>query len=399
MKIPSFSGPPLRLALFYAAAFLYVGVHLPFWPVWLKSRGVDAAEIGIILSAAAWIRAVVPPLIAQVADRRGERKRAIVLLMGVTCLAYLGYSGAYGFWPLLAISAFAAVCFSAVLPLGENLAMLAAHAHGFDYGRVRLWGSLTFIVGATFGGSLLVGRPDDMVLWLVLGALGLTLLASFALPNIRPPAASGRRPPLLDLVRNRVFVVFLCAAGLVQASHAAYYGFATLHWRAAGLGDVVIGALWAEGVVAEIVLFAFSGAVVARLGPMRLLGIAAIAGIVRWSVLGLTSDLGVLVAIQLLHAFTFAAAHLAAMHFLQRAIPADNSATAQSLYAGFAMGIATGFAMIVAGQLYAIYGGAAFQAMAVVALLGGCTGLLLARIWHGGVITTQGTTSRLGRGP
>ena len=380
---------PFPLGLFYAAAFLYVGVHLPFWPVWLASRGVEAAEIGILLSAAAWIRAVVPPLIAHGADRRGERKRVIVLLLAATCLAYLAYTGAHGFWPLLAVGALAAACFSAVIPLGENLAMLAARQRGFDYGRVRLWGSLTFIAGAAFGGRLLAGRPDDLVLWLVLAALALTLAASFALPDVRPPPARGPGPPSSDLLRNRVFVVFLCAAGLIQASHAAYYGFATLHWRAAGLDDGTIGALWAEGVVAEVALFAFSGAVVARLGPLRLLGIAAVAGILRWSVLGLSTDLAVLAAVQLLHAATFAAAHLAAMHFLQRAIPAAWSATAQSLYAGFAMGVAMGLAMIAAGQLYAAFGGAAFHAMAAMAAAGGGLTLVLARMWSGGPVATQ----------
>ena len=98
-----------------------------------------------------------------------------------------------------------------------------------------------------------------------------------------------------------MFVIFLIAVGLVQASHAAYYGFATIHWRAAGLSDDVIGALWAEGVLAEIVLFAFSGAVVRRLGPVRLLLLGAAAGIVRWAIIGSTTDLVAVAGVQWLH--------------------------------------------------------------------------------------------------
>ncbi|NQU70565.1 MAG: MFS transporter, partial [Rhodospirillales bacterium] len=325
----------IPISLFFAAVFLFIGVHLPFWPVWLTAHGVAATEIGILLSVSSWIRAFAPPLIAQIADRTGKTKPLIVLMVAATLASFFLFTFTAGFWPLLAVSALAALTFGAVLPLTENLAMRASHEHGFDYGRVRLWGSLTFILGATFGGRLLVGREADFILTLLLGTLGLTLIASLALPN--PPAAqkaTGARRPIAHLLSRPIFIVFLLAVGLTQASHAALYGFGTLHWRAAGIADDVIGMLWAEGVIAEIALFAFSGAVARRLGPMRLLALGVAAGLIRWGVLGLTTELWALVAVQGLHALTFAATHLAAMHFLLRAVPASYSSTAQSLYSG-----------------------------------------------------------------
>jgi len=376
----------VRIALFYAAIFLFVGIHLPFWPVWLTSRGVGAAEIGIVLSAAAWIRAFAQPLIAQAADRRGERKRLIVALMMATLAGTALYAAADGFWEILGVSVLVAIVFSAVMPLGENLAMLSAHRNGFDYGRVRLWGSLTFIVGATFGGRLLVGREADLILWLLLGTLALSVVAALMLPDFRAPPVEKKHAPISRLLRNRVFIVFLLAVGFTQASHAVYYGFATLAWTAAGISNDIIGALWAEGVVAEVILFAFSGAVARRLGPVKLLAIGVVGGLVRWVTLGLTADLGILAVVQLLHAATFAATHLAAMHFLLRAIPAEFSATAQGLYAGLATGVLMGLAMIVAGTLYAAFGGAAFLAMAALSLTGGLAAIALARLWKGGEI-------------
>ncbi len=376
----------IRIALFYAAVFLFVGVHLPFWPVWLTSRGVDAAEIGIILSAAAWVRAVAPPFLAHAADRRGERKRLIAGLVAATLAAYALFALADGFWPLLTVTILAALAFGAVIPLGENLGMLSAHEGGFDYGRARLWGSLTFIVGAAFGGRLLLGHEPDLILVLLLGGLGLTFVATLMLPDLRTAPAETRHPPFARLLGQPVFVVFLLAAGLTQASHAAYYGFATLHWRAAGIPDDVIGALWAEGVVAEVALFAFSGAVARKLGPVRLMWLGVGAGIVRWSVLGLTTNLAVLAVVQPLHALTFAAAHLGAMHFLLRAVPPAYSATAQSLYSGLAAGGLMGFAMIATGALYGGAGGAAFLAMAGLSLASGVAVFALARMWRKGEI-------------
>ena len=127
-----------------------------------------------------------------------------------------------------------------------------------------------------------------------------------------------------------------------------------------------------RGVVAEILLFSVSGFFVAPLGPMALLMLAGISGVARWTVLAQTTDMTSLVAVQVLHAITFGAVHLGAMHFVARNAPPGLSATAQGLYAS-ASGLAMGLAMIGAGSLFANFGGKAFFAMAIVSAIG--TGL------------------------
>ena len=116
--------------------------------------------------------------------------------------------------------------------------------------------------------------------------------------------------------------------------------------------------------------------------------LGAAAGIVRWGILGSTADLAVIAAVQWLHAFTFAATHLGAMHFLARAVPREHSATAQTLYAALGVGVLMGLAMIVSGEIYGAFAGAAFHVMAVMSMLGGLTGLALARSWRGGRVLT-----------
>lgn len=368
-----------RLSLFYAAIFLVIGLLVPFWPVWLESRGMTETEIGVLLAAAMLMRAASNPLVAQAADRHGSRRRMIVILSWGALAAYGLFVPAEGFWALLAVGIVASVFFSSMLPLVETVTMAKVQGDGLDYGRMRLWGSLSFILAATLGGWALVGRPDDMVLWMVLAALALVVAAAAAMPDAKVPAAMPRRrAPLAGLLRDPRFVGFLLCASLLQASHAVYYGFATLHWRAAGHSATVIGALWAEGVIAEVVLFAFSGAAVARLGPRGLLALAACAGIVRWSVLGLGTGLGALVAVQFLHAFTFGATHLATMHFIARNVAPEVAATAQSLYSSTAMGVVMGLVMMTTGWLYAAFAGGAFFAMAALSLAGGAMAAALA---------------------
>ena len=117
------------------------------------------------------------------------------------------------------------------------------------------------------------------------------------------------------------FWVFVATASALQASHQVYYGFGTLYWRSLGFSDATIGFLWAEGVLAEIVLFWQGRRLLARFGPVGLLMLGGAAGILRWSLAGLVSWLPAVVALQVLHAFTFGASHLGAMQFLSRTVP------------------------------------------------------------------------------
>jgi len=371
----------VRFSFYYAAIFLAVGIHLPFWPAWLKFRGLDAAEISLILSVGVWIRAFANPFIAHFADRSGAHKKIIMISAGGGVITYALFGIADGFWMLFVVNVAASAMFMALIPLGENLASRASVEHGFDYGRVRLWGSITFILAAYAGGWVVEETGDAAILWMIVAAMIAAFIAGFGLPErpARDPATVPEvRFPAFALLRQKRFLVFIAAVSLLQSSHAVLYVFGTIHWRDAGIADDVIGALWAEGVIAEIILFAFSGAVVARVSPIRLMWIAAAAGVVRWAILANTTDVTTLFATQWLHGLTFGAAHLAAMHHMLRTVPEHMSASEQSLYSGFAIGLVMGLMMLVTGWLYAGYGSGAFYAMILLSAAGGAVALWLA---------------------
>jgi PPP family 3-phenylpropionic acid transporter len=359
-----------RLALFYAAYFAAVGVYLPFWPVWLESRGLGATEIGYVLAAAFWPRIVTNLLIPAMSDRLGERRRPMILLTAVTLGGLILFSLARDFWSLLWLSLLTGATWATILPLGEALALGEAKRRDVDYGRIRLWGSLTFVLAAIAVGEWLERADPPIILWSVAAMVACLLAACVLLP---PGEFAGRAAAAVDLrrlVRKPEFLVFVTAAGLVQASHAAYYGFATLHWRAAGHGELVIGLLWAEGVIAEVVLFACAAAVLRRFPPVRLLTLAGALTVVRWALSALSTDLVVLVPAQALHAASFGAVHLAAMHYLRDRTPPELHASAQGFYAALGAALPFGLLTPIAGWLYGVGGGVAFWAMAAIALAG-----------------------------
>ncbi|MCC7016220.1 MAG: MFS transporter [Rhodospirillales bacterium] len=355
-------GDAARLSFFYAAFFVFVGIHMPFWPVWLAAKGIDAAGLAFILAAGIGVRVVVNPLVAHFADRSGARRPFMLALVAGATVCFTAFFFVDGFIPILLVNVAFFALWAPAMPLGESLTMLAARARGFDYGRVRLWGSLAFVVAAAGAGVLLVGKPGESVLPLLFPAVVLTLLAVAGVPDVRAPAATGRLAAL-ELIGNRPFLTMLLACTLVQASHATYYAFATLHWQAAGHSETVIGALWAEGVVAEIVLFAAGPAVARRWSPAALIALAGAAGIARWAATAASATLPVLVLAQALHAFTFGAAHLGAIHFIARHVSPAVSASAQSFYSATVMGLGIGIAVFAVGPLYAASPAGAFFAM------------------------------------
>lgn len=374
---------PFRLSLFYAAYFLILGIQLPFWPVWLESRGLSAGEIGTVLAVALWVRIVTIPVAGVVVDRTGNRRTALILLSAAALAASLLYLPADGFVPILLVTVLMSAGFSPIMNIGDNLTLLVARAHRLDYGRMRLWGSVSFIAAASLGGIVVADSRPETVLHLLIGAMALTALSCWLAPKPPPRAPTGDGVPLRTsriaaLLRDPGFLLFLGATSAVQSSHAVYYAFGTLHWRGLGHSEAVIGGLWAEGVIAEILLFAFGGAATARLGPARLLVLAGLAALVRWAGTAVAESVPVLALLQVLHGMTFGAAHLAAMQYIAKAVPIDRSATAQALYGALATGMGTALAMMLAGAAYAGLGAAAYHAMAALGLAGAVFALLLA---------------------
>jgi PPP family 3-phenylpropionic acid transporter len=368
--IPPDRSIAVRLSAFYGVYFLFVGIMAPFWPVWLASRGLGPAEVGLVLAGGQWLRVATGPLIATLTDRWGRRRR-MMLVLTLAALALFGViSLAHGFWPLLLLSSAAMSAASAMLPIGESVALAHAYRARLDYGRIRLWGSLTFIAGSGVAGGAVRLAGIDAVLGSMLAALAATVVVVLLLPKPPPRPAQGGRHGIAAIAANRPLLMFGLTAVLLQESHAMFYGFASLHWRAQGVDDLAIGLLWAAGVVAETVLFAFSGRVLDRIGVVGLLRLAALAGVVRWT--GFAFDPGLVPAFVLmaLHAGTFGATHLAAMHFITRLAPPDGAATAQALFAA-AGGLAMGAAASASGFLYEAVGSMAYLAMAALAAAAG----------------------------
>lgn len=380
-----------RLGLFYGALFVLYGVQLPYLPVWLDWRGLSPQEIGLVTALPLIIRLIATPWLAMAADRGQSHRRIVVQLAWIGLAAALALPLAHGLWPILGLVVVLLVALPSTMPLAETVAMTGVRLARLDYGRMRLWGSITFIVMNIAGGwALAAWGADVVVVMIVLGCVS-TVAAAHLLPAIpvasdsdAPLAttAAGLRPGLAETVAllcDRRVALFLIAAGATQASHAVFYAFGVIHWRGQGLAAGTIGLLWAAGVVVEVALFAVSGRMVALAGAVGLLALGAAAAVLRWGVMAFDPGIGTLVVLQLVHGLTFGATHLGAMHVIERIVPASQAGCAQALHATVTSGVAMGLALYLAGALYGPFGGASYLAMAALAALGLGAAALLGR--------------------
>jgi PPP family 3-phenylpropionic acid transporter len=353
----------LRLSFFYGSYFLLAGLMLPYWPVWLQARGLSAEHIGIVLAIGYWIKIVVQPLIARRADSAGENRRIMSLLAVLVVAAMVGLTLGQGLWMIAILAVLLATLQQGILPLGESAVLAATRKHQLDYGRLRLWGSVTFIIAAVIGGAWLESFGAGNLVWLFIAAAALMAVGCTVMVADRRPPAAITWPEIGSLLARPSFLCLLAAAGLSQSSHAVMLAYGVIYWQELGIPEGIIGQLYGAGVIAEIILFALIGRFAGRISPAQLIALGACGGTIRWPLTALLADPIWLLPLQSLHALTFAATHLGAMAYLSKNIPTRLSASGQAVYAAIVGGVMIGAATFVSAAAYERLGGDAYWIM------------------------------------
>ena len=317
------------------------------------------------------------PAGTRIADRHGSLHGAIVVTALASVAAIVVLANASGFAFILIAAVALAFVSAPLLPLTDAYGLKGLAERGKSYGPVRLWGSIAFIVANLTGGLLLNVLAPGHLIWVIVAgncALAIAVMLLARQTAREPPQAKATGHSHL---RQPAFLAIAAAGSLIQASHAVYYGFSTLDWTAKGFDGVTIGVLWALGVVAEIVLFAFAARI--KLGPVALILIGAAGGIVRWVAMMFDPPAVLLFPLQFLHALSFGATHLGTMAYLSRNAPEHSRAAAQGDIAT-ANSLMMAAASALAGVLYGASGATAYVAMAALAFAGLCGGLVAGRL-------------------
>lgn len=376
------SATALRLAVIYAAVFAVLGIMMPYYPVWLATRGLSTDAIGLIVGTAVAVRVVANPLAAACAERIGSVRRVAMVCAGTATITFVPMDWLWSAGPLFALSLVVYAAWSPMISLTESAAVQETRAGHIDYGRVRLWGSLTFIAATVGGGMAIDAAGGGIVHAIMLGTFAVLAVACFWLPDHRHPPSTTVWSGLISLAGDGSMRLFLIVVALSQASHAVYYGFGTLHWLALGLDETTIGLLWGWGVLAEVILFAVATRLFANASAERLMALAMAGAALRWAVMASdpTSPF-VLFPLQTLHAASFGLLHLGAIRYVADRIAPERSAGAMGLVSSVG-GLAVGVLLMAMGPTYAAIGGAAYGICAALSVAALAVTVTLARRPH-----------------
>ncbi|CAI1911783.1 Probable 3-phenylpropionic acid transporter [Serratia marcescens] len=358
------------LALSYFTYFFSYGIFLPFWGVWLKGEGIAPETIGMLLGAGLVARFLGSLLIAPRVKDPSHLVSALRLLALLTLAFAVGFCFGNGWgWLMLVIAGFN-LFFSPLVPLTDALAATWQKQIRMDYGRVRLWGSLAFVIGSALTGQLVAVWGHNAILYSLIFSVLAMLLGMLLKPSVMPQGEArtygGAERSLWALLKEGPVWRFLLCVTLLQGAHAGYYSFGSIYWQEAGYSASTIGYLWSLGVVAEVIIFASSNVLFRRWNARNLLLLSACCGVLRWSLMAYSTELGWLLLIQILHCGTFTVCHLAAMRFIA-ARQGQEVIRLQAVYSALAMGGGIAVMTVIAGFLFEHWQGGVFWVMAAVA--------------------------------
>lgn len=363
-----------RIALVFCAPMMVNGIALPFFPVWLETLSMSDFQIGIVLAVPMFVRVFTAPVAGIIADRIGERS-IMLLWSGLLSLATAIALFATGsFWPVLLLYTLQGAVYSPYVPITEAIMLSGVRRWNFDYGKMRLWGSLAFIVATMIGGWLAGLYGGAMVLPAMAVAFVLTVLGAVIAPKIGKP----RRPspitaiaevPGTSTLRQADVQLMLIGVSLVNASHAMLFAFSAIYWQKLGFSGVDVGILWSAGVLAEVVFFLFAVQLRRRFNLWSMMIVGSTVAVLRWIVFPMDMSFAGYFVLQCLHAFTYAIIHMSVQSRLVERVAEEQEAAAQGLYF-FYTGIFTAFATFLSGYAYSWYGVGGFYLMSLVAAAG-----------------------------
>lgn len=368
--------PELRTTAFFFTYFMGPGAAVMFLPIWLSEKGITTEQIGIINAVPVFVILALNLVVGRVADRAKDWRQVIVIGALIAGIVPIGLFFVNEFWGILLFWTLLSLPTGAIGPVLDAATMRMTRRNGSDFGTIRAWGTVGFMVFNGLTGFLVVWFGSAIFVPLFVGLTLLRAAASLLLPAFRAPGEqatiAAARPvagKLMEIITKPWFVLPLVGFALIFGTHVILNAFAALLWKEQGISEDIIGPLIALAAAAEagmmFVWKRFGGRVSAR----HMILVSAVSSVLRWTAMAFSPPVAVLVLLQLTQGFTYALGFLGCVHFIANWTSEDIAAEAQSLFT-VAQQVAAVVALIGFGWLVGMFGAQAYFAAAVAAAIG-----------------------------
>jgi PPP family 3-phenylpropionic acid transporter len=365
----------------YFFYFGLLGIFMPYVGLFLDDRGFTSSQIGTLLAVTALFRIIGPNLWANKADSSGRVAEVLRLGCLLAFIVFMAVFVVYDYWLLTLTFCLMMMFWTAVLPQLEVITIKVTHASKGGYGKLRLWGSIGFIVCSLVAGSLIDLYGPSVIA--IISSVSLLLLYISSLLIVSPQQkdetkhkASGDWKQAFSLI----FIIFIISNTLLQVSFGAYYNFFALYMNDLGYSGLQTGIFIAVGVFAEVFIFIFALRLVKQFDVISLLALSIILTGVRWIGLAYFADEAVVIVMcQILHALSFGLSHVASVYFLSQHFSERFQSRAQAIYVSVSFGVGSAVGSFIAGYLWqdGLGATASFVFSGGVAFIGGMLLLLL----------------------
>lgn len=355
-------------SVFYFLYFAAVGIYAPYWVLYLQHLQLTSLQIATVYSIPSIARFFFPLLYGYLADRWQARRTILILATWgqVLPLFFVPVFHSYG-WLLFLMSIFS-IFGAAILPFAEATTQEEQEKGMLDYGRTRLWGTISFILAAIFFGKLLDKVEDIWILYGFLFFLILLSLVSFIMPAGKM-GKEFRHKEIRQVLVKRSTWIFLCCIFLMQVSHGAFYGFYSIYLAELGVHDSGIGLQWAISAASEFSIFFFASRILGSFRSGASFSVCLLIAALRWTLTGSTASYFWLSVWQCLHAFTFGLFHITCMRLIHRIFPEGFRSFGQSLYSSIGGGLGSFTGVVLCGYLWDIQGAKVFWTSGCLALI------------------------------
>lgn len=324
----------------YITLFTAVGALAPYLPVYFQSLGFELDQIGLLAALSAGIGLLGGPLWGVTADRFTNSRLVLPAAAAAAALSGALLAAAAGGLAVAVLVACLALAMAGVYPILDARALETVAEDRNRYGRLRVWGSISFIVAAVVVGWI-VEQTDIGALFLVLvPALALTALVGLGLPSSSSVPPLPRLSGISAVLRSRVLASFLLAALLAWSASTAINGFFSIYLVEIGAPETLVGVAWAIGALVEVPLMIGFAPLAARAGVERLLVLGGGLLLLRAVAILIVADPLLVTLTMLIHGGGFALLLVGGVTYVSRHAPVGAAATAQGILSGVAFGLA-----------------------------------------------------------
>lgn len=349
--------PYWRLSSFYFFYFAVLGVLVPYWGLYLEHRGFTPLQIGELVAVFMATKVIAPNIWGWIADDTGQRMAMVRYASLLSILTFIGVFFADGFWTLALVMALFSFFWNASLPQFEAVTFNHLGRRVQRYSRIRLWGSVGFIVVVASVGVLIDHRDPSVVPPVVLACFVAIWISSLTVPESGTPEFPPDQEGIWQVIRRPGVMAFFVACFLMQAGHGAYYAFFSIYMQDTGYSKTLIGQLWTLGVVAEILVFLVMHRLMHRFGARKVLLVSLLLGGLRWLLTGFfPQHLEIILFAQTLHAATFGSFHAAAIHLVHHYFTGRHQGRGQALYSSLSFGAGGAVGSLISGTLWEVPG-------------------------------------------